>query len=254
MTFTVANNSTRLQSTMNTLFFVCLFLDVLGGCFAYVGVIHFQRISEVIVRWITKASAITEILDRQDGINNPNPTGDGSDLHSNMTIICRHLRSSEDILFRGSDDLRVWNEITEYLQHSVDGVTVEDILSHTFRLEDESRGLREQLLMHLQQYKSATIELSQLELVVCLAFSTSMAAPAVYIRWCFVFSDWAAVFREGYAACWCLNNIICCSWRGIVTFCCTSHTRILVSLISPIFPFILLSLCRPWLLNLATAH
>jgi hypothetical protein len=72
--FAYGNNSTRFQTIMNSLFFLGLFLDILGACIAYVlGVIQLNQVNELVVWRASKLLAINEIFDRDNGRGSSDP-------------------------------------------------------------------------------------------------------------------------------------------------------------------------------------
>jgi hypothetical protein len=71
--FAYGNNSTRFQTITNSLFFLGLFLDILGACIAYVGVIQLNQVNEVVVWRASKVLAINEIFDRDNGRGSSDP-------------------------------------------------------------------------------------------------------------------------------------------------------------------------------------
>jgi hypothetical protein len=166
ISFTIDQNSTRLQIATNTLFFLGLFLDVLGGCAAYAGVTRLQRIHALIQKRAMDASAVTGALEKYKHSDPDNS------LRPIIPTISQHLRFLDVMFLRVLDDIRLWTQVLQHLIHALDAME-----SFIYSLDNEHKGLREEVLYSLRQYRTTVNELAHRKLSAILAYSTNIIAP-----------------------------------------------------------------------------
>jgi hypothetical protein len=164
--FTVDQNSTRLKIATNTLFFLGLFLDVLGGCVAYVGVTQLQRMHALIRKRMANASAVAKALDKYSDVTPSNFP------RSVLSAISQHLRFLDVMFLRVLDDIRLWPQIFEYL---IDALAATE--SFIYSLDNEHKGLREEVLYGMSQYRATFDQFARRKLSANLAYSTSVVVP-----------------------------------------------------------------------------
>jgi hypothetical protein len=175
--FSIASNSTNLQITTNVFFFVGLFLDVLGGCIAYLGVVELQKIHALLLRLTSEVSSIGDALEKHKAqVHAAGPTSpyQQDPLHmQRLAEALQYLQFSEAIALHLLGDLRAWNENLAHLKAGTR--SLEMVVSAV--LSDSDMDTQVHVPDHLQNYIAATGDLVHAKMTVSLAFSARKAAP-----------------------------------------------------------------------------
>jgi len=157
--------STRLEITANAFFFAGLFLDILGGCAAYMAAVQLQRIYTLLLRRTASVSAITNALEQYTFPPTEAPT------LADLSLLCLHVRFLEVMFLHALSNPPAWRSTLLKVQEA--RRSVEDI---TRRLD---KRLHARVCIPLQEYQSTTTELDLSKSEVSMAFSATLALPIV---------------------------------------------------------------------------
>jgi hypothetical protein len=168
ITYVNQTDSTKLEIASSALFFAGLFLDVLGGCTAYVGSVQLQRIYTLLLRRTRSISAIINTLDQY---TLPPPDAPTLDPITDLSLLCLHIQFVEVMFLHALTNLPAWTPTLLKMQET--GRSIEDI---TRRLD---KRLHARVCIPLQEYQRTTDELQRLRSEVSVAFSASAALPMI---------------------------------------------------------------------------
>jgi hypothetical protein len=191
ITYAIQDNSTHLQVAVNALFFSSLFLDILGGCTAYVVAVQLQQFYALLLRRTTSISRITSTLEQYTppppqeapGISKPVP---------DLAALSLHIQFLEVILFHAlstnNSTTPAWHNALLKVQES--RRSIDDIV----RILD--KRLHTRAYIHLQEYQRTTDELDKwraqvriaslaiwvLRMVVCAGIVCFVAGGLCYVK------------------------------------------------------------------------
>jgi len=190
ITYAIQDDSTHLQVAVNTLFFASLFLDILGGCTAYMVAVQLQHIYALLLRRMTSISRITSTLEQYTP---PPPLGSPSiSKHvPDLAALSLHIQFLEVILFHAlstSTSTSAWHKSLLKVQES--RRSIDDII----RILD--KRLHARAYIHLQEYQRTTDELDKwrgqvriassaiwmLRMVVCAGMVCLVAGGLCYVK------------------------------------------------------------------------
>jgi len=166
ISFTVQNNNTTLQSAVNAFFFAGMFLDVVGGCIAFIAVVQFQKLYALLVRRTKSVSAIMDALEKRIG-----PSFPTCDSCQTLSFL-RHYYQFLEVRFQSFlGNVSAWESELSPLK-GLAGI-VSDVL------RDLDGQLHAAVHPHIVEYMKTGVELSELRLATSIAYAASVAVPLI---------------------------------------------------------------------------
>jgi hypothetical protein len=166
-----------------------MFLDVLGGCIAFVAVAHLQKLSTLLLRRTKSVSVIMGALEKT--VN----TFDCATCR-NLSLLRHHYQFLEILFQRILCDPGIWSYELNPLQDLTDRAS--DVL------RDLDNQLHSAVHFHILEYKKTGDELRDLTLRTSIAYAAIIAAPLVVSVGilCFVVGGLCFVIGTQPAAVW----------------------------------------------------
>jgi hypothetical protein len=171
ITFAYKSNTTNMEIAINAFFFTGLFLDIVGGCMAYVVAVQLQHIYALLLRRLTSISQITNSLDQYTS-SSAEDSPSKSKAVANLPSVSLHLRLLE-VMFLHAMSNRSWESVLPKMrasQRSVDQIIgLLDIQLHS------------RTNVHLQEYQRTTEELHISRAAVNMAISAIAALRIIVL-------------------------------------------------------------------------
>lgn len=165
ITYAIQSNSTPLEVAINAFFFAGLFLDVIGGCIAFMEAVQLQRIYTLLLRRKTSVSTITKALEHHTlPLTESEPVAD-------LPLLCLHIRFLEAAFLHALSGSHAWEETLSRERKSM--TSVDNIIR---RLD---KRLHARVYMHLHEHQSTTDELDKSKLDVSVALFASATLPII---------------------------------------------------------------------------
>ena len=159
ITYSYQSNSTNLEVAINAIFFTGLFLDITGGCMAYIVSLQLQHIYALLLRRTTSISQIVNALDQYT----PPPGVDPSRLKAvaNLPSVSIHILFLEIVFLHALTNPSAWERsLTEMRTSQRD---IEEIILFL------DKRLHIRANVHLQEYQRTTNELDKSRAAVSIA-------------------------------------------------------------------------------------
>jgi hypothetical protein len=161
ITYSYQSNSTNLEVAINAIFFTGLFLDIVGGCMAYIVAVQLQHIYALLLRRTKSVSQIVKALDQYT----PPPGADPSRLKAVETLpsVSIHLLFLEIVFLHALTNPSAWKSTLTKMR------TSQCYLEEIILLLD--RRLHVRANVHLQEYHRTTDELDKSRAAVSIVNS-----------------------------------------------------------------------------------
>lgn len=161
ISYAYQSNSTNLEVTINAIFFTGLFLDIVGGCMAYIVAVQLQHIYALLLRRTTSVSQIVNALDQYT----PPPGANPSMLKAvaKLPSVSIHILFLEFVFLHALTHPSAWESSLTKMQTSQ--YEIDHIISSL------DRRLYARANVHLQEYQRTTKELDKSRAAVSIANS-----------------------------------------------------------------------------------
>ena len=169
--YSYQSNTTNLEVAINAIFFTGLFLDITGGCMAYIVALQLQHIYALLLRRTTSVSQIVNALDQYT----PPPGAEPFRLKAmeNLPSVSIHILFLEIVFLHALTNPSAWERSLTKMRTSQRHIE-EIILFLDKRLHIRAN-------VHLQEYQRTTDELDKSRAAVNIASSAIVTLRMVVL-------------------------------------------------------------------------
>ena len=161
ITYAYQSNSTNLEVAINAIFFTGLFLDIVGGCMAYIVAVQLQHIYALLLRRSTSVSHIVNALDQYSPPTGANPST--LKAVANLPSVSIHILFLEIVFLHALTYPSAWESSLNEMR------TSQRSIEQIILLLD--RRLHARTNVYLQEYQRTTHELDKSRAAVSIANS-----------------------------------------------------------------------------------
>ncbi|KAJ7479605.1 hypothetical protein FB451DRAFT_1239396 [Mycena latifolia] len=165
ISFSMDNNTKKIQIASNAFFFAGLFVDVLGGTIAIIGAVQLQRTYGLLKQ---RESSLA-------GLKAAVKTLSGSPKEQDALALVHHLHYLERVIFPVLQSPRLWSSVSQPLRQSAN--LVEQIIKDS-EFEDH---LRITFVYALSDYRHTTNRLASSRFRTSLGFAASLTVPSFVV-------------------------------------------------------------------------